>query len=87
MNAHNPSLYKRESGAALIADSLVKQYKKSGRPALNHFNLQVGQGEFFGLLGTNGAGKTTAVSIFSGFFASRQRYCLGHGHGFSSAIK
>lgn len=68
MNGRNPSLYKGECGAALVAVSLVKQYKKSSRPALNHFNLQVGKGEFFGLLGTNGAGKTTAVSIFSGFF-------------------
>lgn len=69
MNVRNPSSHKRESGPVLIADSLMKQYKKSGRPALNHFDLQVGQGEFFGLLGTNGAGKTTAVSIFSGFLA------------------
>lgn len=69
MNVRNPSYYKREPGFALIADSLVKQYKKSDRPALNHFDLQIGRGEFFGLLGTNGAGKTTAVSIFSGLFA------------------
>ncbi len=68
MNAPNPSLSPSESGAALVADSLVKQYKKSSRPALDHFNLQIAKGEFFGLLGTNGAGKTTAVSIFSGFF-------------------
>jgi ABC-2 type transport system ATP-binding protein len=68
MNVRNPFLYKHQSGPALIANSLVKQYTKSCRPALDHFDLQVGQGEFFGLLGTNGAGKTTAVRIFSGFF-------------------
>ncbi len=68
MNARNPSLYKKESGIALEAKSLVKRYNKSSRPALNDFDLQVNKGEFFGLLGTNGAGKTTAVSIFSGFF-------------------
>jgi ABC-2 type transport system ATP-binding protein len=68
MNARNPYLYTQESGAALIANSLVKRYQKRSRPALDHFDLQVGKGEFFGLLGTNGAGKTTAVAIFSGFF-------------------
>lgn len=53
---------------ALVARALVKHYKKSAHPALNDFNLHVGKGEFFGLLGANGAGKTTAVSIFSGLF-------------------
>ncbi len=52
---------------ALIAGSLVKQYKKAPDRALNNLNLCVPEGEFFGLLGANGAGKTTAVSIFSGF--------------------
>ena len=30
--------------------------------ALDHFNLQVAQGEIFGLLGPNGSGKTTAIN-------------------------
>ena len=67
MNIQSPSLHNRESGTALVADALVKQYKKNDRPALDHCNLHIGKGEFFGLLGTNGAGKTTVVSIFSGF--------------------
>jgi len=57
-----------KQGDALVARSLVKRYKNSLSPALNHFDLQVAKGEFFGLLGANGAGKTTAVSVFSGFF-------------------
>lgn len=53
---------------ALSARSLMKRYKNAEAPALNDFNLQIEHGEFFGLLGANGAGKTTAVSIFSGLF-------------------
>ena len=60
--------HKPEQGqnSAIEACSLVKQYKKSDRPALNDFSLDVRQGEFFGLLGPNGAGKTTAISILTG---------------------
>lgn len=33
--------------------------------ALDHVDLTIGNGEFFGLLGTNGAGKTTMIRILS----------------------
>lgn len=41
-------------------DNLVKRY--GNLIALDHFNLQVGEGEVFGLLGPNGSGKTTAIN-------------------------
>lgn len=34
--------------------------------ALKSFNLAIPKGEFFGLLGHNGAGKTTAINILAG---------------------
>jgi ABC-2 type transport system ATP-binding protein len=34
--------------------------------ALDHFSLDLGQGEVLGLLGPNGAGKTTLISILAG---------------------
>jgi ABC-2 type transport system ATP-binding protein len=40
--------------------NLVKHY--GDLIALDHFNLQVAQGEIFGLLGPNGSGKTTAIN-------------------------
>src|SRR5947207_8831457 len=43
---------------------LVKQYKKI--QALGGVSLQVEKGEIFGLLGQNGAGKTTMVKILLG---------------------
>ena len=39
---------------------LVKRYKEL--IALDHFSLQIEQGEVFGLLGPNGSGKTTAIN-------------------------
>lgn len=40
--------------------NLVKRY--GDLLALDHFNLQVNEGEIFGLLGPNGSGKTTAIN-------------------------
>ena len=39
---------------------LVKRY--GDVLALDHFNLSIGEGEIFGLLGPNGCGKTTAMN-------------------------
>lgn len=40
--------------------NLVKRY--NDLVALDHFNLEVKEGEIFGLLGPNGSGKTTAIN-------------------------
>ena len=40
--------------------NLVKRYKDV--IALDHFNMQVEEGEILGLLGPNGSGKTTAIN-------------------------
>lgn len=41
-------------------NNLVKRYDEL--IALDHFNLEVKEGEIFGLLGPNGSGKTTAIN-------------------------
>lgn len=42
-------------------------YKHYGKfVALDHLNLEIGEGEFFGFVGPNGAGKTTTMRIISG---------------------
>ena len=41
-------------------ENLVKNYAELR--ALDHFNLEIRQGEVFGLLGPNGSGKTTTIS-------------------------
>ena len=40
-------------------DNLVKRYKEL--IALDHFSLEIREGEIFGLLGPNGSGKTTGL--------------------------
>ncbi|HZD13446.1 MAG TPA: ABC transporter ATP-binding protein, partial [Candidatus Binatus sp.] len=48
---------------AIQSSSLVKVYRRSKTPALNHVTLTVGNGQIFTLLGRNGAGKTTFLRI------------------------
>lgn len=47
-------------GNAIEVKNLVKRYKEL--LALDHFNLQIEEGEIFGLLGPNGSGKTTTIN-------------------------
>lgn len=49
---------------ALLVDGISKQYGST--TAVNHLELQVKQGEIFGLLGGNGAGKTTTMRMVLG---------------------
>ena len=53
-------------------DNLVKRYKEL--IALDHFSLEIREGEIFGLLGPNGSGKTTTIncllSLLIDFFYS-----------------
>lgn len=44
----------------IMVNNLVKRY--GDLIALDHFNLEVQEGEIFGLLGPNGSGKTTAIN-------------------------
>ena len=74
---------------AISADGLVKKFKLSNRwfTAVDHFSFQVRRGETYGLIGPDGAGKTTTTrlllglldrsegtSSILGFDSMRQRY-------------
>ena len=48
---------------AIKTVGLTKKY--GALTAVDGLNLSVGQGEFYALLGVNGAGKTTAVRMLS----------------------
>lgn len=45
---------------------LVKKYKNARDVALDNVSLNIQEGEFFGLLGPNAAGKTTLISVIVG---------------------
>ena len=47
-------------------ENLVKRYRKAQENALNSMCLTIPEGEIFGLLGPNGSGKTTTISILCG---------------------
>ena len=48
------------STSVIKIENIVKRYKEL--IALDHFNLDIKEGEIFGLLGPNGSGKTTTIS-------------------------
>lgn len=52
---------------AIEIKNLVKRYKDL--TALDHFNLEVEEGEIFGLLGPNGSGKTTTINCILALLA------------------
>ena len=55
---------KREHGTAIEALQLTLDYGRFR--AVDHVSFRVPQGEIFGLLGANGAGKTTAIKMLTG---------------------
>lgn len=54
----------------ILARSLTKIYKaeakRGDKVAVDHLDLQVGAGEFYGFLGPNGAGKSTTIKMLTG---------------------
>ncbi|MDE7297899.1 MAG: ABC transporter ATP-binding protein [Lachnospiraceae bacterium] len=49
-----------EARVVIKVENLVKRYREL--VALDHFNLEIREGEIFGLLGPNGSGKSTTIS-------------------------
>ena len=48
----------------ILTEGLTKKYQDV--LALDHLNLDIGEGEIFGYIGPNGAGKSTTIRILSG---------------------
>ena len=57
MNGHMERVTDERFGSAVKVSKLVKRY--GDMLALDYFDLDVREGEIFGLLGPNGSGKTT----------------------------
>lgn len=53
----------------LKVDSLFKTYKNAKSPAIHDITFTVNNGEVFGLVGKNGAGKSTTIKCITGIHA------------------
>jgi len=60
----NRTVAHRRDGLAIEADRLIRDFGPFR--AVDHVSFQVKQGEIFGLLGANGAGKTTVIKMLTG---------------------
>ena len=97
-------LASRAEVTAGLTDWLVTQdvsVRFGGRVAVNRVSLRVGAGEIVGLIGTNGAGKSSLINAIGGFvpatgrievlghdvsgLAPYRRHRLGLGRGFQAA--
>jgi ABC-2 type transport system ATP-binding protein len=61
-------------------EGLTKRYPHAEENALRGLNLSVQAGEFFGLLGPNGSGKTTTISILCGLIPLTSGHITIAGH-------
>lgn len=68
------------STAAISIRDLAFQYPRKEGVRFNHFNLEVADGESFGLFGPNGAGKTTLMHLMTGLlnYTEGSIQLLGH---------
>ncbi len=71
----------------LTIRGLTKHY--GGLVALNNLDLNVGQGDIYGLLGPNGSGKTTTLSIVMGILRQNRGnyYWFDQTPGYQSRMK
>ncbi len=51
--------------SAVVVEGLEKSYGKAAKPALSNVSFEVRPGEIFGLIGPDGAGKTTLIRILT----------------------
>ena len=67
---------------AISATNLVKEFKTNKHvvAAVNGLSLQVAPGETYGLIGPDGAGKTTTIKMMTGLFAPTSGSISINGH-------
>ena len=70
--------------AAIELQGLSKRFKE--KVAVSPMTLTINQGELFGLLGVNGAGKTTVINMLSGLAKPTSGDALVLGHSLSKEL-
>ncbi|MEG1456564.1 MAG: ATP-binding cassette domain-containing protein, partial [Comamonas sp.] len=69
----------RDASRAWTLEALGVVAGYGGRTILHQLDLRIRAGEIYALLGANGAGKTTALSLFLGFVAPTAGQVRVHG--------
>ncbi|MFT6941788.1 MAG: ABC-2 type transport system ATP-binding protein, partial [Cyclobacteriaceae bacterium] len=49
----------------IVIDKITKRYLKNAEPAVNQISMEIEKGTLFGLIGPDGAGKTTLFRILT----------------------
>lgn len=62
---------------SIILDQLTKRYE--GHPVVNRLSLEIGNGEFFVLIGPSGSGKSTVLRMIAGLNAVDEGRVILHG--------
>lgn len=86
--AHNSSVYETEPPdlpVGIAIQNLSKVYRNN-KVALSDLSLNVFQGQITALLGHNGAGKTTAMSILTGMFPPTTGTARVNGHDIRTSM-
>jgi ATP-binding cassette, subfamily B, bacterial PglK len=63
----NSSTKPKHTFSQLKLENISYTYPNSSKPSIIDVNLEINQGDFIGLIGPSGAGKTTLVDIILGF--------------------
>jgi ABC-type Na+ transport system ATPase subunit NatA len=71
----------------VIISDLVKRYKKIGSNAVDHLSLNLYENQITCLLGHNGAGKTSAISVMTGLYPATSGECTIYGYPVSSSLE
>lgn len=72
--------YTPDMSAAIRIENLSFGYKDNPRKSVRQVNLEIAQGERFGIFGPNGAGKTTLMNLMTGLliYQTGSIQLLGH---------
>ena len=66
--------------AKVVITGLVKRWQKRGRPAVDGLSLELYENQITCLLGHNGAGKSTTVSVLTGLTPPSIGDCVVYGN-------
>ena len=69
----------------LRAESVVKRYAGSEKPAVDHLNLHIRNGEFVSIVGRSGSGKSTLLHILSSLIKADSGMVFFHDFDICSA--